>query len=170
MQNLSALGLAACTVQVILPLATPLATLLGDSHWLFSLSSPFCASYRCNELCTRSYPLHRKCNAGKSVMDTHRQRAFSFWLFVVVCSGRRGEGVERGKWGWGNNWGRRECASPVINASTHRVKWRQMVCLSSVHCLFIHQIVLLLPLLLALAAVGQIHTHTHTHTYTRKCS
>lgn len=32
MQNLSALGLAAFTVQVILPLATPLATLLGDSH------------------------------------------------------------------------------------------------------------------------------------------
>lgn len=87
---------------------------------------------------------------------------FSWWC--AVAGG--GRGFERGKWGWGNNWGRRECASPVINASTHRVKWRQMVCLSSVHCLFIHQIVLL-PLLLALAAVGQIHSHTHTHTYKR---
>lgn len=38
MQNLSALGLAAFTVQVILSLATPLATLLGDSHWLFLCS------------------------------------------------------------------------------------------------------------------------------------
>lgn len=96
----------------------------------------------------------------------HTQTAGIFFLTFrggVQC----GEGMgERGKWGWGNNWGRRECASPVINASTHRVKWRQMVCLSSVHCLFIHQIVLLLPLLLALAAVGQIHTHTHTYTRT----
>lgn len=142
---------------------TLLSRPFGDSPRRFSLTfSLLSASYRCNELCTRSYPLHRNA-MQENQLWTHTDSGhflsdFSWWAAV-----ERGVGGGTGKWGWGNNWGRRECASPVINASTHRVKWRQMVCLSWVHCLFIHQIVLL-PLLIAVAAVGQIHTHSHTYT------